>query len=108
MEPVATSRLIPCLPCCLIPKMMKMQAQYKEKVDSITAKNKQTLESGGFTCVLIVILVDQSQGRHHKSRTSYQIEFQKYTNVAVVQNFGPMGPGKYPEGNYQQGYQPYT
>jgi hypothetical protein len=59
-----------------------------------------------------LILVDQRQGRHHKSRTSYQIEFQKYTNVVVVQNpaqnFGPMGPGNYPEGNYQQGYQPYT
>ena len=78
----------PCIICCMICELTKIQTEFKEQVQKILDKNKQTLEGNGFTCSLATIQVESGHHGHHRGGTSYRLEFQKYS---IVNQLGMMG-----------------
>ena len=105
-----------CFPCILclyiIPKSAKINREFQGSINAVIAKNKQSLESAGFSCSLVTQSV--ANRRQRGAHVQYTLEFQKYSNVGMVQNpmpnYGQGGypqayPQAFPQQEYPQGYQ---
>ena len=75
----------PCISCIMMCKMIQIQSEFQEKVQEIVNKNKQMLESLGFSCSFRSVDNISSDRRQRANRT-YHLEFQKY-----LQNQSGMG-----------------